>query len=162
MEDLIKIGVLTQAFGLYGALKFRPSGDPEALKGLKKVFTESRGWLEIKRIDFHEAMVAIRFVGITSRPQALELKGLELFVEKEAVKLEEGSYFYHDLIGLEVFKPNGDLLGTVKDVMDAGASDILVVRHDKKDVLVVLQAPYVRVLEGKLEIDPIPGLFDDG
>jgi 16S rRNA processing protein RimM len=161
MEDLIKIGVLTQAFGLYGALKFRPSGDPEALKGLKKVFIESRGWLEVKRIDFHEATVAIRFVGITSRPEALEMKGLEVFADRDAVKLAEGSYFYHDLIGLEVVKPSGDLLGVVKDIMDAGSSDILVIRYGKKDVLVPLQAPYVRVLEGKLEIDPIPGLFDD-
>jgi 16S rRNA processing protein RimM len=161
MEDLIKIGVLTQAFGLHGALKFRPSGDPQALKGLKKVFTETRGWLEIKRIDFHEATTAIRFAEITSRPQALELKGLELFAEKTAVKLQEGTYFYHDLIGLEVVTPNGDALGAVKDMMDAGSSDIIVVRHGKKDVLVPLQAPYVRVVEGKLEIDPIPGLFDD-
>ncbi len=160
MEDLIKIGVLTQAFGLHGGLKLRTSGDPEHLRGLQQVFVESLGWLEVKRLDLGE-VVTIRLAGITSRPQALELKGLEVFADKNVIKIPEGTYFYHDLIGLEVFRSSGEPLGVIKDIMDAGASDILVVKHGKKDVLVPLQAPYVRVLEGKLEIDPIPGLFDD-
>jgi 16S rRNA processing protein RimM len=160
MEDLIKIGVLTQAFGLHGALKFRTSGDPEHLRGLQKVFIEPLGWLEVKRLDIGE-IVTIRLAGINSRPQALELKGVEVFADKSVIVIPEGTYFYHDLIGLEVFKPSGELLGIVKDIMDAGSSDILVIKYGKKDALVPLQAPYVRVLEGKLEIDPIPGLFDD-
>ena len=45
-------------------------------------------------------------------------------------------------------------------MIDTGAQDILVVRYAERDVLVPLQAPYVRVLEDKIEIQAVSGLFD--
>ena len=60
----------------------------------------------------------------------------------------------------------GRQVGEVVDILDAGAQDVLIIRgvgerlRDRAERLVPLQAPYVRVEEGSIHVDPIPGLFD--
>ena len=57
-------------------------------------------------------------------------------------------------------------VGEVVDILDAGAQDVLVIKgvgerlRDQTERLVPLQAPYVRVEEEGIHVEPIPGLFD--
>jgi 16S rRNA processing protein RimM len=159
-DDLISIGRFTQAFGRDGGMKLRPSGDPSHLRGIKKIWLEPLGWQNVRRLETHNEVLIVKLAGILHREQTDVLRGLEVFVEKSAVKLPEGVYFYHDLIGLPVVAPDGSSLGVVKTMMDTGHADILVVQHQQKEVLVPVQAPYVRLLTGKIEIEPIAGLFE--
>jgi 16S rRNA processing protein RimM len=161
MDDLVSIGSFTQPHGLNGALKLRSSGEPAALAGLKRVFVATRGWLGVREVALHNVAPVFSLAGVNSREDALALAGFEVFVDKAALRLEEGVYFYHDLIGREVVAPDGSSLGRVVRMVDSGAQDILVVQHAGREVLVPLQAPYVRVLETTIEIEPVPGLFED-
>ena len=158
--DLISIGVLTQAFGRDGAMKLRSSGDVAHLTSIKKVWCEALGWLTVRKTDIHNEVLLLKFADVVRREDTDHLRGLELFVPKSAVRLPKGSYFYHDLIGLPVVAPDGSSLGVLKSIMDAGTADILVVSYAGKEVLVPLQAPYVRILGDTIEIEPISGLFD--
>jgi 16S rRNA processing protein RimM len=60
----------------------------------------------------------------------------------------------------------GQKVGEVADILDAGAQDVLVIRgvgerlRDRAERLVPLQAPYVRVEAEGIHVEPIPGLFD--
>jgi 16S rRNA processing protein RimM len=159
-EDLISIGRMTQAFGRDGGMKLRPSGDMTHLRGIKKIWLEPLGWQVVRRLELHNDVLIVKLAGILRREQTDVLRGLEAFVEKAAVKLPEGVHFYHDLIGLPVVSPDGSSLGVVKTMMDTGHADILVVQYLQQEVLVPLQAPYVRLLEGAIEIEPIAGLFE--
>jgi 16S rRNA processing protein RimM len=161
MDDLILIGAFTQPHGLHGALKLRATGDPEALLALKRVFVASRGWLGVKGSALYNVIPVFTLAGVNSREDALPLAGLEVFAEKAALPLEEGVFYYHDLIGREVVAPDGSSLGKVKSMIDSGAQDILVVQYGEREVLVPLQAPYVRILETSVEIEAVPGLFDE-
>jgi 16S rRNA processing protein RimM len=158
--DLISIGKFTQAFGRDGGMKLRPSGDPSHLRGIKKIWLETLGWQTVRRLELHVDILIVKLAGIVRREQTDVLRGLEVFAEKSALKLPEGVYFYHDLIGLPVVAPDGSSLGVVKTLMDTGHADVLVVLYGEREVLVPLQAPYVHLLEGKIEIEPIAGLFD--
>jgi 16S rRNA processing protein RimM len=158
--ELISIGRFTQAFGRDGGMKLRPSGDPSHLRGIKKIWLETLGWQTVRRLETHNEVVIVKLAGILRREQTDPLRGLEVFVEKSAIQLPEGVYFYHDLIGLPVVAPDGSSLGVVKTLMDASYADILVVLYQEREVLVPVQAPYVRLLAGKIEIEPIAGLFD--
>ncbi len=158
--DLVSIGKLTQAFGRDGAIKLRTSGDPTHLRGIKQVWVENKGWLAVRKLEIHNAVTIIKLGEIYHRPQTDEFRGLEVFAAKEAIKLPTGVHFYHDLIGLPVVAPDGSSLGVLKSIMDSGFADILVVKYQNKEVLVPLQAPYVRILENSIEIEPITGLFD--
>jgi 16S rRNA processing protein RimM len=158
--DLILIGTITGTHGLDGAVRLRPVGEPAMLEGLKRVYVQDRGWVAVKRLELHAREPVLRLAGVTTLDAAEGLRGQAMYANKADLKLQDGVYYYHDLIGLPVRSPTGQALGTIKDMMDSGPQDILIVRHESRDVLVPLQAPYVRVLDGFIEIDPIPGLFE--
>ena len=159
-DDLIQIGTLTAPHGLHGAIKLRAIGQPDALLGLRRVFIPNKGWLGIKQIVLHDVIPVLMLAGVNSRPDALALGGLEVYAEKNAVRLEPDTFYYHDLIGRSVVAPDGSSLGVVQSMIDTGVQDILVVKYGQREVLVPLQAPYVRVLETTIEIEPVTGLFD--
>lgn len=155
------IGTFTAPHGLHGALKLRAIGSPEALERVRRVFVQDRGWLGVKRVALHDGVPVLTLAGVTERADALPLGGLEVYADKADLTLEPDTYFYHDLIGRVVVAPDGSSLGVLKSIMDLGAQDVLVVDHHGREVLVPLQAPYVRVLETTIEIEPVPGLFSD-
>lgn len=160
-EDLILIGTIVAPQGLDGSVRVQPIGEPEGLLGLKRVQLQNHGLMSLKGIRVHNRnLIVLRLAGINTLEAAEGLRGLELRAEKSGLRLEEGRYYYHDLIGLPVRSPDGLGLGRVRDVIDSGAHDVLVVEYEGRDVLVPLQAPYVRVLGDHLEIEPIPGLFE--
>ena len=46
------------------------------------------------------------------------------------LKLPKDTYFIADLIGLKVYTDEGNLLGTLEDIYNSGASDIYVVKDE--------------------------------
>ncbi|MBN2779885.1 MAG: 16S rRNA processing protein RimM [Alphaproteobacteria bacterium] len=68
---------------------------------------------------------------ITTREQADDLKGTELFMEKTqlASPEEKESFFYDDLIGMNVVDLNKKPVGIINAVQNFGASDILEIKN---------------------------------
>ena len=55
---------------------------------------------------------------------------------KDARKLPKGTYFIADLIGLDVYTDEGNLLGKVNDIFNRGSSDIYSIKNDEgKEIL---------------------------
>ena len=74
----------------------------------------------------------MKIKGYDSLNEIEPLKGSTLWVTREqAVELDEDEYFITDLIGIKVFLENGDLLGTMDDVIVTGANDVYVVKDEK-------------------------------
>ena len=44
--------------------------------------------------------------------------------------MEKGVYYIVDLLGLEVYTDNNELLGTVDDIFNTGSNDIYVVKDE--------------------------------
>jgi 16S rRNA processing protein RimM len=113
----------------------------------------------------HAGSLLVRFDGVVDRAAAAELRGVLLTVDvTELPDLDDPDEFYdHQIEGLVAVERDGAVLGTVREVVHAPASDLLVVQTDRGEVLV----PFVRaiVLEvdlagGRVLIDPPAGLFD--
>ena len=160
-EDCIHVGVIGAAHALKGLMHLRPVDEPDALLRLERVYLESRGWMTVKRWSVHGPFLMLELAGVTSRDAAEELRGQKVYAEKALVPLESGRFYYHDLVGLPVRDPEGRGLGEVRGLIDAGAADLLEVQRAGKVYLVPLQAPYVQVRDGFIEIEPIPGLLED-
>lgn len=47
--------------------------------------------------------------------------------------LDEGDFYWHDLIGCQVVNLQGYAMGVVSEMMETGANDVLVVRASTKD-----------------------------
>lgn len=51
---------------------------------------------------------------------------------EHAVKLQKDEYFITDLIGVTVYKEDGDMLGTLEEVIPTGANDVYVIVDDNQ------------------------------
>ena len=78
---------------------------------------------------------------------AKQYVGSEIFVDKkELPKLEEGQYYYNDLLGLSVRIKNKKI-GEVIDVQNHGAGDYLTIKRKKDEILVPLINDHVISIE---------------
>lgn len=69
---------------------------------------------------------------ITTREQAMALKGTQLFVPRSVLpEPEEDDFYYADLIGLDVKSTDGKRIGTIRGVHDFGAGDMLEIQPGK-------------------------------
>ena len=146
--DLTRLGHLLGPHGVQGGVKLYVLGDPEQLLGLGRVYVETRGWLRVRRTETLAPGIVLPLSGVTSREGAEELRGLQVYAaDSDLPPLEEGSFYYHDLRGLPVYSPRGERLGEVRDVLDAGHQDLLIVNYGGGESFVPLQAPYVEVTQ---------------
>ena len=80
--------------------------------------------------------------------------------------LPDDEYYYTDLIGLTVVDTGGATLGTVKNVMDHGAGDLLeVIMPGQSDTILLpftqAAVPTVDLTAKRIVADPPEGLFPD-
>jgi len=135
--------------------------------GLGGVVPPGSQSLKVASARWHSGQLLVAFAGITDRTAAGELTGSWLSVDSSQLP-ETGDpdeFRDHELIGLSVRTPAGDLVGVVTDVLHYG-QDLLVVRRadggDDECLVPFVKAivPEVDVPGGVLVIDPPPGLLD--
>ena len=84
--------------------------------------------------------------------------------EEDLSDLEEGEFYYHEIIGLEVYE-NDVLLGTIKEILQPGANDVWVVkRKGKRDLLLPYIPPVVLgidIEQGRVDVEILEGLDDE-
>jgi 16S rRNA processing protein RimM len=68
----------------------------------------------------------VRFTGYPTREEVAALVGMELHLPRPALgELEATEFFIEDLVGCDVFAPDGTRLGTVMGTFWNGAHDIM-------------------------------------
>jgi 16S rRNA processing protein RimM len=113
----------------------------------------------------HSGALLVRFAGVADRDAAAQLRGLVLTVEvTELPDLDDPDEFYdHQLEGLAAVGPDGATLGTVREVIHAPASDLLVLETEHGEALVPFVraiVPEVDLAGGRVVLDPPVGLLD--
>lgn len=167
-DDLLLIGRFTLPHGIRGQLKLHTITDkPEHLRRVKTVFVgEELKPYPLQRAAEHKAgTMIVTLEGVVSRDEADLLRGHEVFIhQQDAAPLADDEYFLHDLPGLRVETVDGVVIGTVKEVIETGANEVLVVtRPEGGEALVPMIKDVVRQLDiaaGLIVIDPLPGLLD--
>jgi 16S rRNA processing protein RimM len=166
----IAIGMITGAHGLRGELKVELHTDfPERFVPNMQVYLgEDLDPALITTARPHQGQMLVQFDEITDRDAAEELRGLWIFVpESEAIELEEDTYFIHDIVGLSVQTEDGNLLGTVEEVLATGANDVYVVKTPgvpPREILLPAIADVVKEVDlaaGVMTVTLLPGLVDD-
>ena len=104
-------------------------------------------------------MVIAALDGVADRNAAEALKGLRLYVPKDALpELDEDEFYHADLLGLEVLQ-DGETIGTVRSIIPAGAGDVLEIdRGPGQETMLVLftkaAVPDIDIGAGRLTVDP--------
>lgn len=169
MENLLQVGAITSTHGIRGEVKVFPTTDDvNRFKKLKEVVLDTgkeQITLQIQGVKFFKQFVILKFKGIDNINDIEKYKGKSLFVTREnAVKLEKDEYFIADILGSTVEDEDGNILGTLKDVIITGANDVYVVENEEgKELLFpaikecVLN---VDVEHAKITVHIMPGLLD--
>ncbi|MEJ2820790.1 ribosome maturation factor RimM, partial [Streptococcus pneumoniae] len=76
----------------------------------------------------------IKLKGVDDRDAANLLTNCEIVVDSSQLpQLEEGDYYWKDLMGCQVVTTEGYDLGKVVDMMETGSNDVLVIKANLKD-----------------------------
>lgn len=172
MNELFRVGVVSTAHGIKGALKVFPTTeDPARFKDLEKVFfskkadeAENLRELTVTEVAFSGGQVLVSTAEITDRNEAELMRGGSLWVDRaHAIALEEGEIFYADFIGGPVVSDEGEDLGTLTEVIELACNDVLVVNKGAEELLI----PFIRDCIVKMDpekpeivVHLLPGIRD--
>jgi len=123
------IAQIGRTVGLHGDLKLHLHTDfPEQFHP-GALFESSRGKLEIA--SYHAGRSLVSFVGYASIESAKKLTNTKLYTTlaqtQEACQLDEGEYFWFDIIGASVYE-EGELIGVVEDIDRMSGTDYLSIK----------------------------------
>ena len=135
MTDYLELGQIVNTFGIKGMVKIKPfTDDVEQFEQLQTIYLKkknSKKEYEIEEVKYHKNMILLKLKGIENPEQAETLRESYVIIpRKKAKKLEEGTYYIVDMIGLEVFTEEGEKLGILEDIFNTGSNDIYVVKND--------------------------------
>jgi len=167
-DDYLLIGTVGLPFGVRGQVKLHAlTSRPEHLRRVKTLFVgDQRVAYALKRAAEHKPNVLLLTLeGVNDRGAAETLRNQEVFIrEADAAPLDEDEYFLHDLPGMAVETTSGQSIGTVKEVLETGANEVLVVtRVEGGEALIPMIRDVVKLLDiaGKrIVVEPIEGLLE--
>ncbi len=158
------VGRVARPFGLEGELLVDPLAEPEVLAPGRYVFLEGRR-LRVLSCRWQRGRAVLRLEGIEDRTAAEAYRFRYLEVPQEELgPLGEGEYYYFQLVGLQAVTSSGERLGTVRQVMETGGGNqVLVVHGPRGEVLLPAVEDFVRVdLEaGLVVVEDVPGLLPE-
>ena len=97
------------------------------------------------RLDVEDIQVTksikIKFKNFSLREDSDEYIGKNLYIDREQlVELDDNQYYWNDLIGLDVYLEEGEQIGVIKDIIETGSNDVLVIKGSKGGEILI---PYV-------------------
>lgn len=167
-DSHLLIGRVSKPHGLRGELKITCfSGQPENFLDYSElVFVDGKGRLSAplpvtsRRVQGKH--VVIRFASINSREQAEEAVGAGVLIAKDSLpQLRIDEFYWHQYQGRRLVDKKGKEIGTVKNLFNNGAQDVLVVKVGEEEILIpVTKEIIVGEVADALVIDPPPGLLE--
>lgn len=167
----LKVGKIVNTHSLKGEVKVISSTDFEEerfKKGSKLLITRGNQLIRevvVQSYRNHKNFLLVKFEGIDSVEEAEKLKNLQIKIDSDEVgELEENEFYFHEIIGCQVFDENDRNLGEIIDILTPGANDVWVIKGEEgKEILI----PYIEdvvkqidITNKKVNIEVIEGLID--
>lgn len=164
----LEIGQIVASHGLRGEVRVNPwCDDPGFLTEFDTLYLDKGARaLEIERARIQKNVVVLKIKGVDTVEDAMAYRSQILYLDREEVELEPGTYFIQDLLGLQVYDvDSGVCYGKLTEVEPTGANDVYTVKGEDGKERLVPAIPQVVVETdvdgGKMFIRPLEGLFDD-
>ena len=154
-EKFISVGKILNFHGIQGEAKVGFSkNQQDFFCSLKEVFIKQEkeySPLEIYRIRLNKNVAIVKFKDINSINDLLPYKGSLLFVKEKTIreKLDEDEFLIDELVGMEVFDADSHKLGFVVGVSNNGATDLLSVKTNSKNISLV---PFVKAIVTEVQL----------
>jgi 16S rRNA processing protein RimM len=151
--DPFVFGEIVKTHGLHGCLKvlsFLES--PDILEGLTFADLESpsgrKSSHEIKKINSSGKFLFLEIKDISDVDSARALVGFKLLLPRQRLKsLPADEYYWHDIIGLDVYTKEGRHLGLIESIFPTGSNDVYVCRGEGGEILIPATADVVEQVD---------------
>ena len=147
------MGRILAPYGVRGWLRVQPQ--TEEIDGLLgyRAWWIARGddWQEHRLVEGRAqgAGLVVHLEGFDDRDKAAVVAGWRVAVPRAALPpVEDGEYYWCDLVGLTVVNLQGDVLGQVAEIFATGANDVLVVRGERERLI-----PFVGSVVERVEVE---------
>jgi 16S rRNA processing protein RimM len=169
-RDLLPIGRVVKPHGVKGKIKVDYFGEDLSRFYLyQEVFIKHH----VGRLQAYEILEAIpqpprlilRLKGIERIEEVEPLVGKEILVERRTLPdLNEGEYYWFDILGMVVETPEGKRIGRVKEIFPTGANDVYVVEGKRREIFLpateeVIQS--IDIKKGRMKVIRIEGLWEE-
>ncbi len=171
MEKWFNVGKIVNTHGIRGEVRVISKTDfaDERYKVGNVLFLfmpGSKGPIEltVKSHRKHKNFDLLTFEGFENINDVEKFRdGIIKVPESQLGNLEEDEYYYHEIIGCQVFTAEGEEIGKVTEILSPGANDVWVIKSKAgKEILI----PYIEDVVKKVDvkdkviiIEPMEGLF---
>jgi 16S rRNA processing protein RimM len=155
----VLLGVVIGAQGLKGEVKVKIFTEtPEKLCAYGPVHTHDGRKFTAASVREAKGVAIVRFDGVATREAAESLKGVELYVSRNALPPGEEHEFYHaDLVGLRAEDEVGRTIGKVIAIHNFGAGDVVEIEREDGQGTVLMPftheiVPTIDIAEGRIVV----------
>jgi len=154
-EEFIIIGKIVSTQGNEGEVKVIPLTDSiDRFSKLTDVFIRkgnNKKLLKINNLKIKKDTVILKLEDIENIEKAEIIVGSFLEVKRiNAVKLPKDTYFVFDIIGLEVYANENELLGKVDNIISTGSNDVYVIKNKNKQEILI---PAIREVIKNIDLE---------
>ena len=148
LKEIIAVGKVATTHGIKGWLKL-DSESPALLINNDKWYSRSKSSKKWDAVDLENSSdangrVLAKYTNCNDIDQAQEYVGLIIGLERKSFpELDSGTYYWCDLIGLDVIAQDNTLLGKVKELISNQANDLILL-DDKQKTLIPLVVQHVK------------------
>lgn len=169
-QTLYPIGRVAKPHGVRGKIKIEYFGeDPGRFPPYQKIFIKNDSGqpepFEILEVTPQLPRLILRLKGIERVEETEGLIGKEIFVRREDLpKLEQGEYYWFEILGMTVETEGGRRIGTVKEIFPTGANDVYVVAGKRGEIFLPATEEVIRSIDRQkrvMRVVRMEGLWEE-
>ena len=159
----VLVGRVLRPRGLSGELQVEPITDfPGRFTAGEVLFLLGQPYRLEYALQRNDAWLVLKLEGIDSLQDAEPFRGQSLFTTRDRVPPPpQGSYYYFQLLDLEVYTSEGEHLGRLSEIMQTGSNDVYVVTNGDRELLVPALEDVILTVDveaGRMVVDLPEGL----
>ena len=134
----VLIGRIVAPHGVRGDLRMFPDIDrPEVIRSLEYLWIGGKKY-RLMSCSPHKNIYILHVEGVEDRNQTELMRCMEVEVPASALpKRTDGTYYYHELLGLKVVTEEGEPVGILKEIIETKANNVYsVISEEGKETLI--------------------------
>jgi 16S rRNA processing protein RimM len=166
--DFLAVGRLRRPHGLQGEISMDVMTDfPERLApGVVLYIGQDYTPHSLLSVRWQNNLMLLAFEGFSSPEEVGQLRSQIAYVPAaDRPPLEEGEYYHHELLGLQVFTEDGQHLGRLAEILETGANDVYLVKPEVGPEILLPAVDdvilSVDLNEKKIVVHLLPGLLGE-
>ena len=163
MKEFLPTGEIVNTHGIRGEVRILPWADsPDFLLNFKELYLDGEK-RKVQSSRVQKTCVLVKFKDIDTVEEAALLRGKQVQILKSDARLDKGTFFVADLVGLTVIDQNGTEIGKLTEVLSMPKNDVYIVTGQGEYMIPAVKE-YVKDIDlkkGTMQVLTIEGMKTD-